>query len=46
MAFAVDLVADERDDVYPVIAQQTAAATTKPFALLCNLRSAIDRQGA
>jgi acyl-CoA synthetase (NDP forming) len=42
VAFAVDLVADERDDVYPAIALHTAAKTTKPFAVLCNLRSAID----
>ena len=42
VAFAVDLVADERDDVYPAIALHTAATTTKPFAVLCNLRSAID----
>ncbi|MFI5285073.1 MAG: acetate--CoA ligase family protein [Candidatus Dormibacteria bacterium] len=42
VAFAVDLVADEREDVYPAIALSTAAVTTKPFALLCNLRSAID----
>jgi acyl-CoA synthetase (NDP forming) len=42
VAFAVDLVADERDDEYPAIALQTAATTTKPFAMLCNLRSAID----
>ena len=42
VAFAVDLVADERDDVYPAVALHTAATTTKPFAVLCNLRSAID----
>ncbi len=42
VAFAVDLVADERDDVYPAVALHTAAKTTKPFAVLCNLRSAID----
>src|SRR4029077_1926876 len=43
VALAVDLVADERDDVYPAIAMHTAATTTKPFAVLCNLRSAIDQ---
>jgi acyl-CoA synthetase (NDP forming) len=46
VAFAVDLVADERDDVYPAVALDTAAATTKPFAVLCNLRSAIDQDKA
>jgi acetate---CoA ligase (ADP-forming) len=46
VAFAVDLVADESDDVYPVVALATAAATTKPFAVLCNLRSAIDQNKA
>jgi acyl-CoA synthetase (NDP forming) len=46
VAFAVDLVADERDDVYPAIALHTAAITTKPFAVLCNLRSAIDADKA
>jgi acetate---CoA ligase (ADP-forming) len=46
VAFAVDLVADEREDVYPAIALQTAATTTKPFAVLCNLRSAIDQDKA
>ena len=46
VAFAVDLVADEREDVYPAIALSTAADTTKPFALLCNLRSAIDQDKA
>ncbi len=46
VALAVDLVADERDDVYPAIALQTAASTTKPFAVLCNLRSAIDQDKA
>ena len=42
VAFAVDMVADERDDVYPAVALETAAVTDKPFAVLCNLRSAID----
>jgi acyl-CoA synthetase (NDP forming) len=42
IALAVDLVADEREDVYPAIARQSAAESTKPFALLCNFRSAID----
>jgi acetate---CoA ligase (ADP-forming) len=42
VALAVDLVADERDDVYPAIALQIAAESTKPFAVLGNLRSAID----
>jgi acetate---CoA ligase (ADP-forming) len=46
VAFAVDLVADERDDEYPAIALQTATSTTKPFAVLCNLRSAIDQEKA
>lgn len=46
IAFAVDLVADESDDVYPAVALQTAAATSKPFAVLCNLRSAIDQNKA
>ena len=46
VAFAVDLVADERDDVYPAIALDTAGMTTKPFAVLCNLRSAIDADKA
>jgi acetate---CoA ligase (ADP-forming) len=46
VALAVDLVADEGDDVYPAIAMETAAVTTKPFAVLCNLRSAIDQDKA
>jgi acyl-CoA synthetase (NDP forming) len=46
VAFAVDLVADESDDVYPAVALRTGAATTKPFAVLCNLRSAIDQTKA
>ena len=46
VAFAVDLVADERDDVYPAIALDTAGMPTKPFAVLCNLRSAIDADKA
>jgi acetate---CoA ligase (ADP-forming) len=46
LALAVDLVADERDDVYPAVALETAAVTAKPFAVLCNLRSAIDQDKA
>jgi acyl-CoA synthetase (NDP forming) len=42
VALAVDLVADEREDEYPAIALRTAAESTKPFAVLGNLRSAID----
>ena len=42
VALAVDLVADEREDVYPAVALQIAAESTKPFAVLSNLRSAVD----
>jgi acyl-CoA synthetase (NDP forming) len=46
VALAVDLVADENEDEYPAIALQTSAVTTKPFAVLSNLRSAIDQDKA
>ncbi|HEY6377632.1 MAG TPA: acetate--CoA ligase family protein, partial [Candidatus Dormibacteraeota bacterium] len=42
LAFCVDLTPDEVNDAYPALARDAFRAGGKPFAMLCNQRSAID----
>jgi acyl-CoA synthetase (NDP forming) len=46
VAMAVDLSGEDLEEGYASVAEETAKRTEKPFAMVCNLPSAIDRRAS